>query len=127
MLVASGAACDESPTRPSDLIGERWRLTAIERAGLPVLSPPAGRQFTLEFMDAGRLGVRADCNSCGGSYELHGSNLTIRPLACTRAFCGTDSLDTPFLQALGEARAVHRDASELTIRAGTTSLRFSLE
>jgi len=121
----TGAACDQSPTSPSEIVGKAWRLVAIDRSGLPSIAAPADRTFTLEFQDGGRLSVRADCNSCSGTVELSGSDPTIRPLACTRAFCGNDSLDTPFLQALSEARTVRIARDELTIRGESVSLRFA--
>jgi heat shock protein HslJ len=121
--IATGG-CDQSPTSPSEIVGQTWRLVAIDRSGLPSISAPADRNFTVEFQDGGRLGVRADCNSCSGSFELSESQLTIRPLACTRAFCGNDSLDTLFLQALSEARTVRIEGGELVIRAESVTLRF---
>ena len=127
LFVAATAACDEAPTAPSDLIGGTWRLVSIDRAGLPSLAAPSGGRFSIEFLADSRLAVRADCNSCGGTYELTGARFSIGPLACTRAFCGADSLDTPFLQALTDARSIDRNGSELTIRAETVSLRFSRE
>ena len=125
VAVLAGAACDESPTGPSELIGQTWRLIAIDRTGLPSIAAPSDRRFTIEFQDGGRVAVRADCNSCTGTYELSGSQFTIRPLACTRAFCGNESLDTLFLQTLSEARSVRRESSELTIRSENVTLRFT--
>lgn len=119
------SACDETPTSPSQLIGETWRLVSIDRTGSTPLVPQADRRFTIEFLDTGRVAVHADCNSCSGSYELTDGRLTIRPLACTRAFCGTDSLDTPFLQALTAAKTVQREESQLSIQAENVTLRFS--
>jgi heat shock protein HslJ len=124
-MAAGLGACDESPTSPSELIGQSWRLVAIDRAGSSSLVPPGERRLALEFLDNGRLSVRADCNSCGGTFELTGARLTVRPLACTRAFCGNDSLDTPFLDALSNARTVHLEGSQLTIQAGNATLRFT--
>jgi heat shock protein HslJ len=118
-------ACDESPTSPSELIGQTWRLLSIDRSGLPSNPAPSDRRFTIAFQDGGRLAVRADCNSCSGTYDLSRSQFNIRPLACTRAFCGNDSLDTPFLQALSDARSARIDGSELTIRADSVTLRFT--
>jgi heat shock protein HslJ len=125
LSVAPG--CNESPTSPSDLIGETWRLVEIERSGLPSIPAPTGREFTIEFLDAARISVRADCNSCSGTYELlDEARVTIQPLACTRAFCGNDSLDTLYLQALSEARGLRRNGDELTIRSDDIALRFTL-
>ena len=117
-LLSATLGCNESPTSPSDLIGETWRLVEIERSGLPSIPAPTGREFTIEFLDAGRISVRADCNSCSGTYELSDeARVTIEPLACTRAFCGNDSLDTLYLQALSEARGLRRNGSRAPSRS----------
>src|SRR5262245_4428829 len=119
------SACDQSPTSPSEIVGRTWHLVAIDRSGLPSIPAPSDRSFTVEVREGGHLAVRADCNSCSGMFELSGSDLTVRPLACTRAFCGNDSLDTPFLQSLSEARTVSIQRGELEIRAGSVTLRFA--
>ena len=125
-LLGAALGCNESPTSPSDLMGETWRLVEIERSGLPSIPAPTGREFTIEFLEASRIAVRADCNSCSGTYQLSDeARVTIQPLACTRAFCGNDSLDTLFLQALSEARGLRRNDDELTIRSNDTALRFT--
>jgi heat shock protein HslJ len=125
VLLATG--CDETPTGPSDLTGGAWRLVTIDRTGMPSLNAPSGNRFSIEFLADNRLAVRADCNSCGGTYELAGTRFTTGPLACTRAFCGSDSLDTPFLDALTNARAISRDGAELIIRAEGVTLRLVKE
>jgi heat shock protein HslJ len=51
--------------------------------------PDDPSRFTVEFKADGSLGVRADCNQCGGSYTLNGGNLTVGPLACTLVACPT--------------------------------------
>lgn len=126
-LALTGAlvgACDESLTSPSALVGHSYQLLAIDRSGLPSTPAPGDRRFTIEFQDGGRLAVRADCNSCSGTFELSGSTVTIRPLACTRAFCGNDSLDTPFLQALSDAKSVRLNGTDLSILSGAVTLRL---
>jgi heat shock protein HslJ len=43
----------------------------------------------VEFKPDGLIGVRADCNSCGGTYSLSGDQLTVPGMACTLALCAT--------------------------------------
>ncbi len=117
-------ACDETPTRPSDLVGETRRLVSIERIGAAAIAVPDPARYTLQFLDGGRVSVRADCNTCGGSYVLAGTALSIGTLACTRAFCGAASLDGVLTQALGQARALARVGPVLTIRGDSAVLRF---
>ena len=118
------ATCGESPTEPSDLLGVTWRLVAIEPAAGPstVVSNP--ERYTIEFLDGSRVSVRADCNVCSGTYALSGDTLAFGPLACTRAFCGTESLDTIFTQVLGGPLTASREQSSLVLRGSQTTLRF---
>jgi heat shock protein HslJ len=118
-------ACDESPTNPSDLVGDVWRLASIDTAGTgPVIVPDPDR-YTIQFLESGRLSVRADCNTCGGSYALTGTALSLGALACTRAFCGNTSLDGMFTQALGQTRSAARRGAELHLAGDGRVLRFS--
>jgi heat shock protein HslJ len=59
----------------------------MEPAGATRFVPSDPSRFTLEFEASGRLGVRADCNVCGGSFTLAGETLDVTPMACTLAFC----------------------------------------
>lgn len=122
--VVALSACDESPTSPSDLVGETWRLASIERSGASPIVVPDPSRYTIQFLAGGRVSVRADCNTCSGPYVLDGLALSIRALACTRAFCGTASLDGEFTQALGQARLLARAGSQLTVRADGVTLQL---
>ena len=124
LAVVAMTACDESPTRPSDLVGEVWRLASIEAAGTAPIIVPDPERYTIQFLESGRVSVRADCNSCGGSYTLAGTALSLGPLACTRAFCGATSLDGAFTQALGQARSLARRGAELYLQGDGRVLRF---
>src|SRR5687768_1604961 len=94
-------ACGGTMTGPADVTGVSWRLQSLQRAdGSVVIPPPA--TFTLRFADQGRLEVRADCNGCGGAYQLTGEDLSVGTLACTRVFCPTAPFDTEYVQ-LAEA------------------------
>jgi heat shock protein HslJ len=122
------AACDEaSPTAPSrsDLVNVNWRLQSLERQSGTTPSVPAPDRFTLRFGEDGRVSVRADCNSCSGSYELNGASLRIGMLACTRAFCGAESLDTEFLRVFEDTSSVAFVESRLFISRGGTRLTFA--
>jgi heat shock protein HslJ len=117
-------ACGESPTSPSDLTGGTWRLVAIEPVTGPSIAVTDGSRYWIEFVSETQISARADCNSCSGSYTLSGTTVTIGPLACTRAFCGETSLDTPFTQGLTEARELTLDEQLLQIKSPTTTLKF---
>jgi heat shock protein HslJ len=127
VLAMLAAGCGESPTEPSDLIGVSWRLVAIEPASgaSTVVSTP--ERYTIEFVDESRVSLRADCNTCGGTYALSGDTLAVGPLACTRVACGSESLETPYLQALASPLTATRDRTQLILRGPQTTLRFRVQ
>jgi heat shock protein HslJ len=51
--------------------------------------PDDPSRFTVEFKSDGFVGVRADCNSCGGPYSFKDGQLTVDGMACTLALCAT--------------------------------------
>lgn len=120
------AACEESPTRPSDIQGQTWRLVSIQRGGAAPIAVAEPSRYTLRFADAGRINVRSDCNTCGGGYSMTGTSVSIGALACTRVFCGPVSLDGEYTGALGSARSLARSGDELTIQCDGVVLRFQL-
>ena len=83
------AACGENLMGPTDLQGV-WRLESMELNGAAAFVPDDPSRFTVEFKSDGTIGLRADCNVCGGSYSLSGENLTAGPLVCTLIACATN-------------------------------------
>jgi heat shock protein HslJ len=124
---ALAAGCgSESPTAPVDtnILGTTWHLRSIQEAGSAILKIPDRDRFTLSLEEDGRVSVRADCNVCSGRYELTNSSLRLTPMACTKAFCGTDSPDMRFLSALQPTTSVAITGGTLTIEAAGTVLVF---
>jgi heat shock protein HslJ len=124
--ILAGAACDENPTRPSDVEGQTWRLMSIERAGTASSTVADPSRYTIQFADAAHVNVRSDCNRCGGGYSLTGQSMSIGALACTRAFCGEASLDFEYTRALQTARSLGRSGDQLTIQCDGVVLRFGM-
>jgi heat shock protein HslJ len=116
--------CDESPNEPSEIIGDTWRLASLQEASATPVVPPSGAQYTLRLTADNRAEVRSDCNTCNGVYSLDESDIQIGPLACTRAFCGEDSLDTEYVQALEDAEMLDVDEGEVTLTGDAFTLRF---
>ena len=123
-ILALVGACSESPLGPSTVVGETWQLVSLQKAGSTAVAVDNPSRYTVTFGDDGQLSLKSDCNSCRSSYSLTGSTLTVQALACTKAFCGTASLDTPFSSALAQARTVTRDDDEMTIRSEDAIARF---
>jgi heat shock protein HslJ len=117
-------ACGEDPlTGPSALTGQVWKLQSLQRADFSVLTvDPA--LYTVEFNDGGRLSARADCNRCAGTYQTSGASLTVGLLACTRAFCGADSLDNQYTAILAAAQSHGVSDGILTIASSNGTLRY---
>ena len=68
--------------------------------------------------------ARADCNRCSASYSAAGTNLEIGALACTRAYCGDESLFDDYVAALDAATSFERSSASLVIRHPLGSLLF---
>jgi heat shock protein HslJ len=125
LILAAGAiACDENPVGPSQIRNITWKLETVERPGTATITVPNPEQFTVRFEDNGNLSVRADCNSCGGSYTLDGASLSISAVACTRVACPVPGLDTIFTQALESIRSATVSGQQLTISGAGGTLRF---
>ena len=114
--------CGGTVTGPSDVIGVTWRLQSLQRADGSVVTSPAGT-FTLRFAEDSRLEVRADCNGCGGTYQLAGGALSVSPLVCTRMACPSP-YDAEYVRILDAATSVERTDGRLTVRSPAGVLRF---
>jgi heat shock protein HslJ len=123
VLAAAAWGCSAAVTGPSELQGTTWRLVSLS----PETGPPTivanPERYTLAFVDD-RVSIRTDCNVCNGTFALAGDTLTIDRLACTRAFCGPQSLEGPYLDALADPLNASRDQSLLVLRGTRTTLRF---
>lgn len=117
-------ACDSNPLAPSDIIGGKWRLVSIVDTGSTPTTIDDPSKYTLEFQQEGRVGVKSDCNTCGGQFSLSGSSISIGPVTCTKVFCGDTSRDRDFTRALDTARSVSLDDNELTILSDGVRLTF---
>jgi heat shock protein HslJ len=127
LCVFAAYCAGKSPTAPSDVIirGTTWKLRSIQQAGSATLEIPNPDRFTLLFEEDGRVTVRADCNVCTGRYDLTDSAVRLTGLACTRAFCGTDSPDQRFLSALQSTTLLARTDGIFTLEASGTLLVFT--
>jgi heat shock protein HslJ len=101
-----------------------WKLRSIQQFGNARVQIQNPDRFTVLFAEDRRVSVRADCNTCTGKFELSGSSLRLSTLACTRAFCGADSPDTQFLNALERVTTASVDREILTIASPDTVLIF---
>lgn len=96
IVAAAATACTDNSLIPSDMIGGTWQLVSIQRNGTDPMTVADASRYTLQLDSDGRVRLKSDCNSCGGSYTLTGSTLQFSPLACTKVFCGDTSLDSVY-------------------------------
>jgi heat shock protein HslJ len=117
------AACEQA-TSPSELLTAqgKWELQSLN--GMNVSNPET---FTVTFGADGELGAFADCNVCGGEYEVKGNGISIEIQFCTEAYCGDGSLDRRFLEALANTTRFSRQGDHLTLEhsGGTTIYQVS--
>jgi heat shock protein HslJ len=85
-------------------IGQRtWQWLQSEYADGTSVDASDPSIYTVTFGLAGRMSIRADCNTGAASYTLSGDQISIQPGPMTLAACGPDSQDTTFLTDLFSA------------------------
>ena len=115
-ILASSCGSD-TLTGPSAVVGGVWKLQSLEAPATGLVAIPQPSNYTVEFKDGGQMPVKADCNSCSGTYVISGDSLTVSAMACTLAFCGSASFDAAFLAVLTNATTFGVQNSELTINS----------
>jgi heat shock protein HslJ len=85
------------------LSGSSWQWQRSEYADGSTVVVADPSRYTLEFLPAGRLAIRADCNQVLGSYTQDGQQLTVQLGPSTLVGCPTDSQADVFLRDLGGA------------------------
>lgn len=116
-------ACDQA-TSPNELkeIQGFWALQTLGGAQIQ-----DSQNYTVRFGGDGRLSARADCNNCTGSYEVSGNLLSISEiLACTRAYCGEDSLDREYINALIQVSRFARRGNRLDLEYAGGTMTFTV-
>lgn len=99
----------------------RWQSSENSRNKLTVDKP---ENYRIEFKSNGELGMKADCNGGGGSYEASGNSLKISSLIRTQMFCGERSHDTRFVRGLENAQSFSIEGNTLTIKSGNDTMKF---
>lgn len=108
---------DASPVPTGSLPPVRWQLKQIVSQN-GTAKPESPENYWIQFLPEGKLALKADCNSGGGSYKVQGSSLTLAQLVSTKVACPPDSLGDKFLANLQYVVSfvLHGDAEdELTL------------
>jgi heat shock protein HslJ len=89
---------------PSEMLEKQWQWVGGTSGGTNVLVTEPAR-YTIRFTSQGRIEVRADCNRGVGNYAVQAQQeLSLGPLALTRAMCLAGSQGDQFIQMLTSAR-----------------------
>lgn len=102
-----------------------WRWESAENAqGKTTVDKP--ENYRIEFKADGKIGLKADCNSGGGSYEANGGDLlSIKQIFTTKMFCGEKSLDASFLRDLQSARTFRIEGNALFVEGTSGTMKFT--
>ena len=129
-LGCSGSTSTLTSPSPADgsadlaALSGSWNLVSIQPAGELEQAKPSGASYTLTLID-GRLSIRADCNSCGGTYTRNGQSLVAGPLlACTRAACTTMTFENDYTRLLGGESTISVSGGALELTSPRGVLRF---
>jgi heat shock protein HslJ len=117
--------CGPSPADSSSLQDTRWVLVAL--AGEP---PLTGRAPSAEF-SADQISGSAGCNTYFGTYEVRGSEISIRDVANTEMWCmePEDLMDQEqaFLTALTSVASYRLAGERLELLDGAGSVTLVFE
>lgn len=117
LLVHTG--CKKSDiNEPPDMsiVGVRWMLESIQYSAVNVI--PIVETFFILLKEDSNVEMEVDCNYCAGTYELGNNNfilLDYSTIACTEAYCGDDSMDDEFHEALNSATKYEVDGNRLRV------------
>jgi heat shock protein HslJ len=84
------------------LVGTSWQLQSVwQAAGRTNIPMPLN--YTISFQASEKAAVKADCNTCNGTYvaDVSTGALGVSGISCTKMLCGADSKDQLYLTVLG--------------------------
>ena len=110
-----GTFCSVSHTQAAELVGPVWKwVHTIYDDGRKVAPLEPGR-YTVQFLKAGTVKVKADCNVKGGIYSLTENRLSIEVTHSTMAACEEGSLEDQFVYNLVAGASYVFKGGNLTI------------
>ncbi len=129
IMILALAACGGSGAESESITGTTWEWQAFQdTADENNISVPDPANYTLTLNEDGTANIKADCNQVSWPYELDGSSLTFNTLGpSTLAFCPEGSLDTVYLQRLGETATYVTSEGQLflNMKADAGNMVFS--
>ena len=103
IVVFALAACGGQSEGSESIVGTTWKWQAFQdSADVNNITVSDPENYTLTLNEDGTASIKADCNQVSWTYELDGSSLTFNTLGpSTLAMCPEGSLDTQYLERLG--------------------------
>lgn len=122
---ATSHAASPQQTAPA-LAGTSWKWTEFRGGDGKVLTVEAPENYTVAFGPDGKVAVKADCNTGGGSYAQDGNSLKFGPIALTMMACPPGGLGGEFLKYLDNVRTFVMDGDALVMNlfADAGDMRF---
>jgi heat shock protein HslJ len=113
---ADGGSADAGAEAPT---GQVWALQSVSGDNARQIEHPD--RYTIEFKADGTYGIRADCNSGGGTYTFENGTLTVREGPLTLAACGPESYSAGFLEGLSNITSYERNGGAMVLTAADGS------
>ncbi len=84
----------------SRIIGTVWQWVQTLYNNDSKNVPAKPENYTIQFLEDGKINVKADCNLKGGVYSTDGKRISIEITHSTMAACEEGSLEEPFVRDL---------------------------
>lgn len=123
--VGSGS---QAPDSVGELSHTAWQLVTINNPDGTSRAPADPSTYTLEFMPDGTLAMQIDCNRANGPWASSApGQLSIGPVASTRALCPPESLHDAVLAGIEAVTEYVIEDELLFLRAGPGELTLEYE
>jgi heat shock protein HslJ len=97
---------DSASAGPAPITGTVWQWIQTQYSNDKRVAPAKPANYSLRFLEAGQIKVKADCNQKGGTYNVDGKRLSITITHSTMAACEPGSHEDEFVRNLA-ASAIH--------------------
>ena len=129
ILVFALTACGGQSEGSESIAGTTWKWQSFQdSADVNNITVADPENYTLTLNEDGTASIKADCNQVSWTYELDGASLTFNTLgSSTLAMCPEDSLDTQYLERLGNTASYVTSEGQLflNLKADAGNLVFN--
>ncbi len=106
-------SCEESEPI-YDITNTNWMLQSIQYGNGDIIIIDNPSVYTIMFDDSSNIEGLADCNTCGGDFDIRNSSISIR-FGCTKKGCGSSSKGWEYFLAVNSASSYKIVGRELQI------------